>query len=265
MPIRSARPKTLTPAALSSPGGAKSGEQILKIAQIHLAVRLIFPALRTFGLAAVIPAWRPFGAALIDFTPIIAGALVRVREQIISRRDRFETRFRLRLTRVQIRMKLLGELTIRLAYIIGAGVRFDTEHLIGCFSRRHSDSTLPQRPLPLRRRRGLLDADGHGAFDATSFDRQLDLVADPRKANAIAQFGPAAHWGTIDRDDEVIGSQAGTLGGRPRLDTGDHCAFRVPRPERLCQVRGQILDRDADPPAFDLAITNELVHDLPGH
>src|ERR1700751_1746196 len=152
MAIRAAGPKTLTPAALSAPGGAESGEQILEIAQIHLAFRLVFPALRTLGLAAVIPARRAFGAALVVFTPIVACAFVRVREQIISGRDRFETRFCLRLTRVQIRMKLLGKLAIRLAYIVGAGVRFDTQHLVWCLGRRHSDSTLPQRPLALRRR-----------------------------------------------------------------------------------------------------------------
>src|SRR5690349_10920038 len=101
---------------------------------------------------------RPLRAALIDFAPIVAGSLVRVREQIVSGGDRFETSLRLRLPRVEIRVELLGELAVGLADLVGTGVRLDAEHLIGRL-RRHSGLTLPQA-LALGGSRSLLDANG---------------------------------------------------------------------------------------------------------
>src|SRR5437763_8682676 len=86
-------------------------EQIVEIADIHLAFRLVLPALRPFGMRPVRVA-RPLGAAFIDLAAIVARPLLRIRQQLVSRRYRLETRLGGRLARVQIGMELLGELAV---------------------------------------------------------------------------------------------------------------------------------------------------------
>ena len=46
-----------------------------------------------------------------------------------------------------------------------------------------------------------------------AFDRQLDLVTDPRESHLVAQLRATAHRRAIDRDDKVVGPQPGALGG----------------------------------------------------
>src|ERR1051326_3036179 len=102
-----------TARAAPPPAAAKHLEQVIEIADIHLALGLVFPALRPLGMRPIGIA-RPLGAALVNLAAVVAG----------------------RLPRVQIGVKLLGELAVRLADLVGGGVRLDAEHLIGGL-RRH--------------------------------------------------------------------------------------------------------------------------------
>ncbi len=69
----------------------------------------------------------------------------------------------------------------------------------------------------------------------------------------------------VDRDDEVVGPQAGAFGGRALLDPRDHRALRVCGAQRLGNVGSEVLDRHADAAALDLAVADQLVHDLARH
>src|SRR5215472_9608114 len=138
MPVGAARAEALASARPAAAARAEGGKQIFEVAQIHLALGLIFPALRALGVIAVVAARRPLGAAFVDFAAIVARPLFGIGEEIISRRNRLEPRFRLGLARVQIRMKLLGELAIGLTDFVRAGAGFDTQHLIRRLRRRHS-------------------------------------------------------------------------------------------------------------------------------
>src|SRR5204863_406857 len=51
-------------------------------------------------------------------------------QDVVGGRDRLEARLGGRLSRVQIGVKLLGELAVGLADLVGGGVRLDAEHLI---------------------------------------------------------------------------------------------------------------------------------------
>src|SRR5262249_47030039 len=113
--------------------------------------------------------------------------------------------------------------------------------------------------------RGCFDANRHGALRAAPVDGQLDLVADPREPDTVAQFGPAAHRRTVDRHNKIIGPQTGALGGRTGFDPGDDRTLRVFGAQRLSDVRGQTLDRPTDAAALDLAVPGQLVHDLARH
>ena len=143
MPVGAARPEPRSGLAASpAPGGAERSEQILEIAQIHLAFGLVSPPLSAFGMPPIIAARRPLGAGFVDFTPVVARPLIGIGEQIVGGGDRLEPRFRFGFAGVQIRVKLLGELAIDLADLVGAGVGFDAEHLIRCL-RCHPGSALP--------------------------------------------------------------------------------------------------------------------------
>src|SRR5947207_5868668 len=122
------------------------------------------------------------------------------------------------------------------------------------------------RALPRRRRRtGGVDVHRDLALRALAIDRQLDIVADAGQADYVAQLGPAAHRDTIDRDDQIAAVKAGLLGRGAGIDAGDYCPRGVRGTHRLREIRGQVLDRDADPAALHLAIANELVHDPARH
>src|SRR5215472_10848246 len=103
MLIGAARPEAFAGTAPPAPCRAESGEQILKVAQIHLALGLVFPSLRALGMAAVVAARRAFGTALVNLAPIVARPLLWVGQQIVRSGDRFELRLRFGLARVQIR------------------------------------------------------------------------------------------------------------------------------------------------------------------
>src|SRR5207247_5381392 len=166
---------------------------------------------------------------------------------------------------VQIGMKLLGELAIGLANVVCTCIRLDPEHLIGRL-RCHLLSALPQpTALGACSGGGLFDANGYGALRAAAVDGQLNLIADPREPDAVAQFRTAAHRCAVDRNHEIIGPQPGALGGRTGLDPGDYRTLRIFGAQRLTDVRGEILDRDTDATALDLPVAGQLVHDLARH
>src|SRR5215472_6462100 len=262
MAVAAAGPKSF--AGLPSPptsGRAKSGEQILEVAEIHFALGLISATLRALGISPIAPL-RPLLAGLIDFPAVVARPLFGIGEQVVGRGDRLEPRFRLGFARVEIGVELLCEFAIDVADLIGAGVGLDAQHLIG--SLRHPRSALPQA-LALRRGRRTLDPDCHVALAAAAHHRQLDLVADARQADAVAQIAAASHRRAVDRDDDVIGPQSSALGRRAGLDAGDYRSLGAPGVERQREIGGQVLDRDADAPVPDLTVIDQLVHDAAGH
>ena len=59
--------------------------------------------------------------------------------------------------------------------------------------------------------------------------------------------------------------QPAAVGRRTRLDAGDHRARGVLGVHRLREIGGQVLNRDADAAALDLAVVDQLVHDLARH
>ena len=183
MPIGAARPEARSRLAASPAArGAVRREQILEIAQIHLAFGLVSPPLGAFGMPSIIAARRTLGAGFVDFTAVVARPLIGIGEQIVGGRDRLEARFRFGFAGVQIRVKLFGELAIDFPDLVRAGVGFDAEHLIGCLRHlrylRHPASALP-RALSLRGGRGPFDANRHVALHAPALHGQLDLVTDP--------------------------------------------------------------------------------------
>src|SRR5512133_2279032 len=70
MPVGAARSEPCSGLALSpAAGGAERSEQILEIAQIHLAFGLVMPPLSAFCMTSIIAARRPLGAGFVDLTP----------------------------------------------------------------------------------------------------------------------------------------------------------------------------------------------------
>src|SRR5580700_3731199 len=133
MPVAAARSDPRSGLAASPAAGrAEGGEQILEVAQIHLAVGPVSPPLSAFRLTSIIAARRALGAGFVDFTPIVPRPLVGIREQVVGCRDFFERRFRFGFSRIDVGMKLLGELAIGFADLVRTSVRFDAEQLIGC-------------------------------------------------------------------------------------------------------------------------------------
>src|SRR2546429_7593803 len=104
------------------PSTAEHLEQIIEIADIHLALGPVLPPLRALGMRPIGMA-RPLGAAFVDLAAIVAGALLRIRQDDVGGRDRLEARLGGRLPRGQIVVKLLGELAVGLADLVGGGGR----------------------------------------------------------------------------------------------------------------------------------------------
>src|SRR6516162_36340 len=142
-------------------------------------------------------------------------------------------------------MELLGELSIDLTDLVRARVGLDAEHLIGGL--RHPGSALF---YPRALSRHLIDPNVDHALRAAADDGQLDPVVDRR---------------AVDRDDEIVGPQAGAFGRRARLDAGNHRPLGVSRAERLRDIGSEVLDRYPDVAAFDLAAADQLLHDLARH
>ena len=113
------------------------------------------PSLSAFGMTFIITARRTLSASFVDFTPVVPRPLIGIGEQVVSRGDLFEPSFRLGLTRIDVRVKLLGEIAVDLADLVGAGVRFDAQHLVGGL--RHpvvsavSDAAAARWSWPFRR------------------------------------------------------------------------------------------------------------------
>src|SRR5258708_28715351 len=112
-------PRSGFPASPSA-GRAECREQILQIAQIHLAFGLVPPPLSAFRMTPVIAARRALGTGLVDFTPVVPSPLFGIGQQVVSRGNRLEACFRLWFPGVQIRVKLLGELAVDLADLVRA-------------------------------------------------------------------------------------------------------------------------------------------------
>src|SRR5260370_15459163 len=85
---------------------AEHREQIVEIADVELALRLILPALRAFSMRPI-GISRPLRAALVDLAAVVARPLLRVGQQIVGRSHRLEARFGRTLARVQIGVGLL--------------------------------------------------------------------------------------------------------------------------------------------------------------
>src|SRR2546422_1409164 len=78
---------------------AEHREQIVEIADVELALRLVLPALRALGMRPIGIA-RPLGAALVDLAAVVTRPLLRVGQQVIGRGHRLEACFGSRLARV---------------------------------------------------------------------------------------------------------------------------------------------------------------------
>src|SRR5438132_531064 len=124
------------------------------------------------------PAARPLGAAFVDLAAIVAGALLRIRQDVVGGRDRLEARLGGRLSRVQIGVKLLGELAVGLADLVGGGVRLDPEHLIRGL-RRH------QRVC-----RGSLPRCRVVAVAVAASMRTGMLISEPRRSTFSVTWSP---------------------------------------------------------------------------
>src|SRR6516225_9627952 len=157
-------------------------------------------------------------------------------------------------------MKLLGELSIDLTDLVRARVGLDAEHLIRRL--RHPGSALS---YPRALSRHLIDPNSDGALRAAADDGKLDRVADFRQADAVPQLHPVVDRRAVDRDDEIVGPQAGAFGRRAGHDAGDHRSLSVGRAECLRDIGSEILDRHPDLAAFDLAAADQLLHHLARH
>src|ERR1700719_2704217 len=83
------------PAAAGATTGATAPEhreQIVEIADVDLALRLVLPALGAFGMRAIGIA-RSLGAAFVDLAAVVARPLLRVGQHIIGGGHRLEARF----------------------------------------------------------------------------------------------------------------------------------------------------------------------------
>src|SRR5690242_5342286 len=117
------------------------GQRVVTIGAGHRKPLAASPAPRTTARASPLPAAAEHLEQIIEIAHIhlaavVAGAFLRVGQDVVRGRDRLETRLGGRLPGVQIGVKLLGELAVRLADLLGGGVRLDAEHLIGGL-RRH--------------------------------------------------------------------------------------------------------------------------------
>src|SRR6516162_3482441 len=157
-------------------------------------------------------------------------------------------------------MELLGELSIDLTDLVRARVRLDAEHFIRRL--RHPGSALS---YPRALSGHLIDPNSDGALRAAPGDREVDRVANLRQADAVSQLDPVVDRRAIDRDDEIVGPQAGTFGRRSLLDAGDHRPLGVGRAERLRNIGSELLDGHPDVAAFDLAAADQLLHHLARH
>src|SRR5437762_14267349 len=79
-----ASPAPGTPPRPVGPSTAEHLEQIIEIADIHLALGPVLPPLRALGMRPIGIA-RPLGAAFVDLAAIVAGALLRIRQDEIGR------------------------------------------------------------------------------------------------------------------------------------------------------------------------------------
>ena len=79
---------------------------------------------------AIILLFRLLLAAGIDVAAVEPRTLIGITQQVVGRRDRLEAFLGHRITRMQIRMVLLGELAVGLADIIRSGLRRHAEHLV---------------------------------------------------------------------------------------------------------------------------------------
>src|SRR5204863_5794428 len=112
---------------------------------------------------------------------------------------------------------------------------------------------------------GTLDLDVDHRLTAAAQNCQAHGLADRSQADAIAQVGRVPDRRTVDLDNDVAGLDAGAAGRRSLLDAADDGASLRVHAEGLRDVRSQILEFDSDPPALHLSVSNQLLHDAPGH
>src|SRR5438067_1414058 len=111
----------------------------------------------------------------------------------------------------------------------------------------------------------LRDAELERAALATPYDRELDGFPHLRVRRQALEVMVVLDLRAVERDDHVVLDEARRRGGASRVDAGDHCAARVPHPQRLRELRRQRLHRDAYPTPDDLAAVDELARHALDH
>ena len=76
---------------------------------------------------------RPFGPRRVDLSAIKPLALVRIRKQIVGASNLFEALLRLLVSRIEIRMQLLGQAPVRLPNVFGRGGASDPQDFVWVF------------------------------------------------------------------------------------------------------------------------------------
>src|SRR5262245_4986028 len=83
--------------------------------------------------------------------------------------------------------------------------------------------------------------------------------------HALLQVRHVLDGRAVELHDDVAGFEARGLGRAVLHHVGDEDSAVLFHPEALGQLRCQLLDHDAQPPAHDPALGHELGHDLPRH
>ena len=115
-----------------------------------------------------------------------------------------------------------------------------------------------------RRLVGRHGSEGHvdGHRRAVPDDRELDRLLRPKRRDPAGEIVRIGDRLAVDRGDDVAALHAGGGGGQILLRRGHQRAARLLEAEVVGQIRGHILNLDADPAARDRAVLLELLHDV---
>src|SRR5271165_5207561 len=134
MQVRARRAPRLLPRLLAA-AAQELGEDVVALGKVGVAFGALVRVSRAAGVLAIIAALRGrlFGPRGVDLAGVVAAALVRIGQELVGGRNLLEPLLGVLVARVEVRMQLLGELTIGLADLLGGRRLGDAEDLVGVF------------------------------------------------------------------------------------------------------------------------------------
>ena len=165
-------------------------KQIVALREVPVSRLALIRMAALGGVIAIVAGVRrrPLRPRGVDLAGVEAPPLLRVGKQIIGPADLLEPLLRLLVARIEIRVQLLGQLSISRANLVSRGGLGDSEGFVRVF---HTRNPSRARPVSLSRSIGAVSRRPCGAPESGAKDQDRgDSVAFMRALNRLAILRP---------------------------------------------------------------------------